>query len=155
MYQGREKYSLIASFGTGDWSINTNDATGDFAGWVDANVRSRRSLDVLNGVTTPRGSTDRSDPDTWLRLTPDGLVEATAGNALLEARVDVDLGGSFALGADRTGAVRMLVGGRPENVAYRIVDGRLEVIAGPGSYATLGDFLAWARQQYASGEGMR
>ncbi len=34
MYEGREVYSIIAAFGVGDWSTNTNDATGDFAGWV-------------------------------------------------------------------------------------------------------------------------
>lgn len=156
MYEGGERYSFMSlTDGGTSLSTTTHYATGDFAGWVDGVARTQRTLDVLNGVTASTSSTDRSDPDSWLMLTPDGLVAATRGNVLLEARVDVDLGGDFARDADRTGAVRMLVGGRPENVAYRIVDGRLEVIAGPGSYATLGDFLAWARQQYASGEGMR
>src|SRR5690606_33900893 len=81
MYQGREKYSLIASFGAGDWSINTNDATGDFAGWVAVNVATQQTLDVANGVTPSAG--DRSDQP-WLVLDADGEI-ATARSSVVIA----------------------------------------------------------------------
>jgi hypothetical protein len=160
IYQGVEKYVLIATTadGTGS-STHLNDATGDFPGWVADKVRLQQGLDVANGDAGAPGSADTgasADPSSWLRLDPDGQVEA-AGNGIeiLEARVGVDLGDAFARPGDRTGAVRLLVGGRPEHVAYRVVDGRLEVIDGPGSFDSLDAFIAWARQQYASGTGLR
>ncbi|WP_416954591.1 hypothetical protein ACNKF0_20220 [Nocardioides sp. T5] len=155
VYQGVEQYSLIATTADGSVSTHTNSASGDFTGWLAAKVQLQQGLDRANGVTGAPASADSTDPGTWLRLDDRGLVTATEGNVLLEVRVDVDLGDSFALGADRTGAARMLVAGRPEHVAYRVVDGRLDVISGPGSFDSLDAFLTWARQQYASGEGMR
>ena len=153
MYQGRERYSLIASFGPGDWSINTNEATGDFAGWVAANVRNQQTLDVLNGVSTATG--DTSDQP-WLALGAGGQVEAArSGVVLAEVRADVDLGESFSAGSTRAGVVRLLVDGRPELAAYRVIDGTLDVVRAPGSFDSMSAFITWARQQYASGEGMR
>lgn len=153
MFKGREKYSLVVRHADGGTSMGTNDASGDFAGWLEGRVASQRSLDVLNGVTDgPPGAP--ADPSRWLRLQGDGDVVGAKGVALLEVDADPDLA-DFALGADRTGAVRVLVDERPRFAAYRVIDGELEVIAAPGSFDSMSAFLEWARQQYASGEGMR
>jgi hypothetical protein len=155
IYLGSEKYSFLSLTQDGSsLSTTTHDATGDFAGWVSGVVATERTLDELNGVTAPTAGAPPA-PDTWLTLGPDGAVEASAGNVLLEVRAHVDLGDGFAQGATRTGALRMLVGGVPQHAAYRVVDGRLDVIAGPGRFDSLDAFVAWARKQYASGEGMR
>ena len=109
---------------------------------------------MANGVTPPDDAAPL--PDTWLKLGADGgVVAGTSGVRLLVERSDVDLGGGFALGAERTGVARLTVHGVLEHVAYRVVDSRLEVIPGNGRFATLQDFIAWARSQYASGQGLR
>lgn len=152
---GVERYSLLTAEADGSsTSTSTVDASGDFAGWLDGAVRTQRTLDVANGVTPAEG-TERL-PDTWLQLGPDGQVAAGGpGVVLLSNRADVDLGTSFALGAERTGVARLSVDGVLEYVAYRVIDSRLEVIPGNGRFDTLQDFIAWARDQYASGEGLR
>lgn len=105
MYEGREQYSLMAYFSDGGTSTSTVDATGDFAGWLEAAVGSQRFLDDANGVNAP---SDRSNPDQWLQLGPEGEVEAAGPNVVLvEVRVDVDLGEDFARGTDRTGVTRL------------------------------------------------
>ena len=157
IYQGREQYSLIASFGPGDWSINTNDATGDFAGWVDANVQSQRALDAMNGVVGSAGTDGGADPATWLELGPDGAapVPTRPGVVPVEFRADVDLGVGFAPTGATTGVVRLMVDGESRMAAYRVIDGQLDVISGPGRFDSLAAFITWARGQYESGEGMR
>lgn len=152
---GVERYSLLTAEADGSsTSTSTVDASGDFAGWLDGAVRTQRTLDVANGVTPAEG-TERL-PDTWLQLGPDGQVVAGGpGVVLLANRADVDLGTSFGLGAERTGVARLAVDGVLEYVAYRVIDSRLEVIPGNGRFDTLQDFIAWARDQYASGEGLR
>jgi hypothetical protein len=154
MYEGRERYSLMTLVDNAtSSSASTVDATGDFAGWLDGAVRSQRSIDVRNGVTPSSG--DTSDGP-WLALTPDGEVEAShPGTVLVEVRTDVDLGAGFSTGADQTGVVRLVVDGRSEFAAYRVIGGQLEVIPGGGSFDSLDSFVDWARGQYASGEGMR
>ncbi len=153
MYAGREKYSLIASFGPGDWSINTNDATGDFAGWVAANVRNQQTLDAANGVTPSAG--DAGD-QAWLVLDADGAITtARSSVVIVEQRTSVDLGENFSAGATSAGVVRLLVDDRSEYAAYRVIDGSLDVIAAPGRFDSMSAFITWARGQYASGEGMR
>ena len=153
MYEGREVYSIIAAFGVGDWSTNTNDATGDFAGWVATNVRNQQTLDVANGVTPSSGET--SDQP-WLVLDGSGNVStARPGVVITQQRAGIDLGESFGAGATATGVVRLLVDGRSEFAAYRVIDGTLDVIPAPGSFASMAAFIDWARQQYASGSGMR
>ena len=154
MFEGREKYSLLVRQPDGGTSMGTNDATGDFAGWLDGRVESQRTLDVLNGVTNGPPSTTQTDPSAWLRLQPDGKVVGADGTVLLEVDADPDLG-TFSLGADRSGAVRVLVDERARFAAYRVIDGDLEVIAAPGSFDSMTAFVSWAREQYASGEGMR
>ena len=150
-FEGREKYSLMAYFPDGGTSTSTNDSTGDFSSWLDQAVRTQHTLDVANGVTPSTG--DASDGP-WLVLR-DGRVETTrSGIVITEERVGVDLGASFADGATRTGAVRLVVDGRIEYAAYRVVGGELDVVSG-GSFDSLPAFLDWAREQYASGQGMR
>ena len=154
MFEGREKYSLLTRNPDGDTSMGTNDATGDFAGWLDGRVASQRYLDVANGVTGAPPTTTDTDPARWLRLRPDGDVVAGEGAVLLEVRATADLG-DFALGADRAAAVRVLVDEVARFAAYRVVDGSLEVVAAPGSFDSMSAFVDWARVQYSSGEGMR
>lgn len=154
MFHGREKYSLLTRDVGGGTSMGTNDATGDFAGWLAGRVASQRSLDGLNGITDGPPGTPETDPSRWLRLQEDGDVVAAGGAVLLEVDADPDLG-DFGLGADRTGAVRVAVDERARFAAYRVVDGRLEVVAAPGSFDSMTAFVRWAGEQYASGEGMR
>ncbi|MFC0222366.1 hypothetical protein [Nocardioides zeicaulis] len=152
-FEGREQYSLMTSHVEGtSTSTATVDATGDFPGWLDQAVRTQRTLDVANGVTPAAGS----DDGPWLELGADGSVEAARAGVLIEeVRSGVDLGPSFADGADGTGAVRLRVDGSTEHAAFRVVDGVLDVVPGGGRFASMDAFLAWARAQYASGSGMR
>ena len=153
MYEGREVYSIIAAFGVGEWSINTNDATGDFAGWVATNVRNQQTLDAANGVTPSSGGTN---DQRWLVLDGSGNVStARPGVVITEQRPGVDLGESFGAGATATGVVRLLVDGRSEFAAYRVIDGTLDVIPAGGTFDSMAAFIDWARGQYASGAGMR
>lgn len=151
---GQERYSLMTADTEGGTSTSTVEATGDFAGWLDGAVRTQRTLDVANGVPASEGA--QSLPDTWLTLGSDERVVAgSPGVVVLATRPDVDLGAAFSRGADRTGVVRLSVDGVLEYAAYRVVDSRLEVIAGNGRFGTLQDFVTWARSQYASGQGLR
>lgn len=152
MFEGREQYSLMAAFPSST-STMTNDASGDFEGWLAGVVATQRTLDVANGVTRESGE---PSPDEWLVVGPDGKVRAATGRVeVLELREGVDLGDSFASGADRTGAVRLKVDGDPISAAYRVTGGILEVIPGGGRFTSLDAFVTWARSQYASGQGMR
>lgn len=153
MFKGREHYALIARFGDDSSSSMYNTATGDFEGWLAGQVQSQATLDSANGVIPSSGS---ADPRGWLRLTEDGEVESTRSDiVIVETRVDVDLGEGFAQDSDRAGAVRLIVDGESRVAAWRVVDGTLEVISGPGRFDSLTAFIGWARQQYASGQGMR
>jgi len=154
MFEGREKYVLMTRTPDGSTSVGTNYASGDFAGWLAGRVESQGSLDVLNGVTDGPPGEPETDPSRWLRLQKDGDVVGAGDVVLLEVDSEPGLG-DFGLGADRTGAVRVLVDERTRFAAYRVMGGELEVIAGPGSFDSMSAFIAWARQQYASGEGMR
>jgi hypothetical protein len=154
MFEGREKYSLLTRYPDGGTSMGTNDATGDFAGWLDGRVESQRTLDVRNGVVDGPPATLETDPSRWLRLQGDGGVVGAEGVVVLEVDANPDLAG-FALGTDRTGVVRVLVDERARFAAYRVIDGELEVVAAPGSFDSMSAFLQWARDQYSSGEGMR
>jgi hypothetical protein len=152
MFEGREKYSLMAAF-PDSTSTMTNDASGDFEGWLAGVVASQRTLDAANGVTRQSGE---PTPDEWLALGPDGQIRSSDSRvSVVELRDDVDLGDSFSAGADRTGVVRLRVDGEPVFAAYRLADGLLEVIPGGGRHNSLDAFVTWAREQYASGQGMR
>jgi len=153
-FEGREKYSLLTREPDGGTSMGTNDATGDFAGWLEGRVESQRTLDVANGVVDEPPAAPETDPSNWLRLQGDSSVVGAKGVVVLEVDADPDLG-DFALGADRTGAVRVLVDERARFAAYRVINGELDVVAAPGSFDSMTAFLSWARQQYSSGEGMR
>lgn len=155
MFEGREHYSLLVLHPDGGTSMGTNDATGDFPGWLAGRVATQRSLDVANGVLDSPPATPSSDPSSWLTLQPDGDVVPGPGVVLLEEDASPRLGDVFAPAGARTGAVVVLVDERPQYAAYRVVDNTLDVVAGPGSFDSLSAFLGWAREQYASGEGMR
>ncbi|GAA1915242.1 hypothetical protein [Nocardioides hwasunensis] len=154
-FRGRETYSLMALTGTDSSSTISARATGDFPGWLASTVATQRSLDEANGVGGADGTSDGDGADGWLRLDADGKVEAArSGVVVVEQRTSVDLA-DFDRGAEASGVVRLVVDGDARVAAYRVLDSRLEVISGPGHFATLTDFVDWARQQYASGEGMR
>lgn len=151
-FEGREQYSLMAAFPSST-STMTNDASGDFEGWLAGVVASQRTLDEANGVTRQSGT---PSPDEWLALGPDGQVRpATDRVEVLEVRDGVDLGETFAAGTDRTGVVRLRIDGGTICAAYRLAGGVLEVIPGGGRFTSLDSFVTWARAQYASGQGLR
>ncbi|MCY7399555.1 MAG: hypothetical protein LH477_01095 [Nocardioides sp.] len=153
MYEGREQYSLMAYFADGGTSTSTVDNTGDFAGWLEGAVGTQAFLDDANGVTSP---SDQAVPDPWLRLDGAGQVAVAGDNVVLvEVRTQVDLGADFSRDTDRTGVVRLLVDGQPEFAAYRVTGPRLEVITPSSRFDSLSAFVAWARLQYGSGQGMR
>lgn len=153
IYQGVEKYTLLVTDHDGTASsMHTNTASGDFPGWLAGKVELQRGLDAANA-----GSPDVvvETADSWLTLGEDGSVDAATPFVSVRQSREVDLGGSFALDADRTGVARLQVAGLPEFVAWRVVDDELEVVYGGGRFESLDAFVDWARQQYASGEGMR
>lgn len=152
MFRGREKYSLLVRHSDGGTSMGTNDATGDFAAWLEGRVASQHSLDVSNGVTGPMGTIA---PDDWITVGADGAVLPDDDAVeVLGARDDLDLG-DFALGAEQAGIARLRVGDRPQVVIYRIVDGPLEVIPLGDWVGPLQVLSGVVREEYASGEGMR
>ena len=153
MFRGREKYSLLTRDVDGATSMGTNDATGDFAGWLAGRVASQR---VIDGTADPAGPSVLESPDEWLSIGPDGGIEsATPFVAVTEVREGADLVGSFATGSDRAGLARLQVTGMVQYVAWRVLAGDLEVVPAPGSFDSMTAFVAWAGEQYGSGEGMR
>ena len=153
MFRGREKYSLLTRDVDGATSMGTNDATGDFAGWLAGRVASVRALD---GTADSAGSSVLETPDKWLSVGPDGSIEsATPFVAVMEVREGADLVGSFATDTDRAGLARLQVTGTVRYVAWRVLAGDLEVVPAPGSFDSMAAFVRWAGEQYASGEGMR
>jgi hypothetical protein len=152
MYE-TEYYSLLTAHPDDSSSMTTVRATGDFDGWLDQAVRSRTTLDVANGVTPSSGDTSGQP---WLVLDGSGNVAtARPGVVISEQRAGVDLGESFGAGATETGVVRLVVDGRSEFAAYRVIDGTLDVIPAGGTFDSMAAFIDWARGQYSSGAGMR
>ena len=153
MVDGQEQYALLTAYPSDDSSTMNVLRTGDFDGWLAQAVRTQQTLDVQNGVT-PSSGDSRDQP--WLVLDDQGgLTAARPGIVVTEQRTSVDLGESFATGATRTGVVRLLVDGRSEFAAYRVIDGTLDVIPGGGSFDSMSAFISWAREQYSSGAGLR
>ena len=153
MFHGREKYSLLTRDEDGGTSMGTNDATGDFAGWLEGRVASQR---VVDGTGDSAGPSVLESPDEWLSIGPDGSIEsATPFVAVMEVREGADLVGSFATDSDRAGLARLQVTGMAQYVAWRVLAGDLEVVPAPGSFDSMTAFVGWAGEQYASGEGMR
>ena len=152
MMDGKEQYALLTVYPDGS-SGNVVWKTGDFAGWLAGAVRSQQTLDIANGVTPSSGDTGDQP---WLVLDADGGISAARpGIVINEQRTSVDLGESFASGATRTGVVRLIVDGRSEFAAYRVIDGTLDVVPAGGSFASMNAFIDWAREQYSSGAGLR
>lgn len=152
MYE-TEYYSLLTAHPDDSSSMTTVRATGDFDGWLDQAVRSRTTLDVANGVTQSSGDTSGQP---WLVLDGSGdVATARPGVVISEQRAGVDLGESFGAGATETGVVRLVVDGRSEFAAYRVIDGTLDVIPAGGTFESMAAFIDWARGQYSSGAGMR
>ena len=153
MMDGKEQYALLTVYPVDDTSAMSVMATGDFAGWLAGAVRSQQTLDVANGVTPSSGDTSGQP---WLVLDGSGNVAtARPGVVITEQRAGVDLGESFGSGATATGVVRLLVDGRSEFAAYRVIDGTLDVVPAGGTFDSMAAFVDWARGQYASGSGMR
>ena len=105
------------------------------------------------------GPGDSGWPDT-LRLTDQGTVIASPGSEVLQRSDDPALGESFAPAGAPTGAalVRAAEDGVAYFVVWRVIDGKLDVITTPPddvTGATFQELLAYARSQYASGEGLR
>ena len=156
MYEGEERYSFMSLTRDGtSLSTTTHAATGDFPGWVAGVAETERTLDEMNGVRGSGGA-DAADASTWLELGPRGTpVPTRPGVVATEVRADVDLGAGFAPPGATTGVMRLVVDGTSRVAAYRVIDGQLDVISGPGRFESLSAFITWARGQYASGEGMR
>lgn len=118
---------------------------GGFRAWVDEQVR-------LAG--DPTGSRQP------LRLTGDGEVVATAETEVVQRTDDPRLGEGFAPAGATTGAaiLRSEAADTSWFVVWRVVDGRLDVIATPPRDtvgATFDELLTAAQARYASGEGPR
>jgi hypothetical protein len=97
-------------------------------------------------------------PET-LTLTDALEVVATQGTEILQRTDDPRLGETFAGPGDPTGAaVVRAPDGQSYFVVWRVVDGELDVITTPPVDvvgATFSEMLAYARFQYADGEGLR
>lgn len=152
MKDGKEQYGLLLVF-PGSSSALYVWKTGDFAGWLAQAVRDQSALDVLNGVTPP--GSDTSDMP-WLALGADGdVLAARPGVTIVELRTDVDLGGTFGMGATSAGVVRLVVDGRSEFAAYTVRGGQINVEPAGGTFESMDAFIDWASAQYATGDGMR
>ncbi len=84
----------------------------------------------------------------------------TPGTTVHNRTDDPQLGDSFAEPGTPTGAAVVSVEGDEKSyfVVWRVVDGELDVITTPPNEvtgATFQQLLAYARSQYASGEGLR
>ena len=111
---------------------------------------------VAEQVDTDAGS---GWPDTF-ELDGRGQVVPTAGTRVVNRTDDPQLGPDFAAPEDATGAAVVSVAGEEGNyfVVWRVIDGTLDVITTPPTF--VGDrpfdaLLTDARDQYASGEGLR
>lgn len=154
MVDGREQYALVTAYPNDGMSAMNVQRTGDFEGWLAQAVRSQRTLDVANGVTDSTG--DDSGGQSWLALNTAGdITSPRPGIVIVEQRTDVDLGESFSMNATAAGVVRLLVDGRSEFAAYRVIGGTLDVVPAGGTFDSMSAFIEWAREQYASGSGMR
>jgi hypothetical protein len=105
---------------------------------------------VANGVTSPDGA---PDPATWLQVV-DGGLEPGPGVVVVELR-EAELGAGFGAGSWQSGVARLDVDGQEQYAAYRAFGTLVEVVPGPRGFASLDDFERYARQQYASGAGLR
>ena len=98
-------------------------------------------------------------PDTF-RLDDQGRVVPTAGTRVANRTDDPQLGPEFAPPGATTGAAVVSVAGEEGSyfVVWRVIDGTLDVITTPPDDivgATFEELLTFARDQYASGEGLR
>ena len=157
MFEGREKYSLLDRYPDGGTSMGTNDATGDFAGWLEGRVASQRYLDVSNGVTgaPPDHHGDRS---VALAAPPARRRRrGRQGRAVAVLEVSADAGPGRLRRRAPTRRRRCACSWTTASAVRRLPRRRrqLEVVAAPGSFDSMSAFLTWAREQYASGEGMR
>ncbi len=106
-----------------------------------------------SGSTTVNGGW----PET-LVLGKGGQVVAAAGAEVLQRTDDPRLGDGFAPSGTPTGAALVVVEGTSYFVVWRVVDGTLDtVVTPPGDVvgATFQELLTYARDQYASGGGLR
>lgn len=146
-WQGDRVWTIVeitprgASYGT---SVPSN-GWASFADWV----ADQSGSTVVNGGW----------PDTVV-LDPDGQVVAASGAEIRQRTDDPQLGDDFAPPGTPTGAALVVVESSPPDyfVVWRVVDGELDVIVVPPQDvvgATFQELLAYARSQYASGEGLR
>lgn len=98
-------------------------------------------------------------PETFA-LDDQGRVVPTNGTTVLDRTDDPRLGAAFAPAGATTGAAVVTVAGDETSyfVVWRVIDGTLDVLTTPPddvTGATFEELLAYARSQYASGEGLR
>ena len=112
-------------------------------------------------VADQAGTTiERNGWPATVRLTAEGSVVPADGAEVLQRTDDPRLGDSFAPPGTPTGAALVRPAGEDQAyfVVWRVLDGTLDVLTTPpfevvGS--TFPELLAFARSQYASGEGLR
>jgi hypothetical protein len=145
-FQGAETWLILDWKGNPEGSISATSALaeqptgGTFAQWVEDQVAAKE---------------DKSAG--YVRFTDDGSLVSTHGVEIVEQRVRPDLPANFAP-AGSTTAAALLQGpdGKKWWVLVRDFDG-LDTIGVPFRTGgpTMDDFLAFARQKYVSGEGLR
>ncbi len=150
-YQGQESWLLLTWAQDRDGGQSASGAgmsevpaDGSFRAWVDEQVRL---------AVTPKPEDDSAG---YLDFADDGSLVASHGVEILEQAHPIRLK-DFTLGDEPTGAA-LLQGpdGKKWYVVVRDVDG-VEVIAVPFKTGgpNLAAFLDYAREKYASGEGLR
>jgi hypothetical protein len=144
-YEGSRSWTII-ELRNGETSYSESEPSNGWASFAD-------------WVADQVGAAASGWPRT-LRLADDGRVVASRGSEILQRTDDPRLGPSFAPPGTPTGAalVRAAEDGVGYFVVWRVLDGELDVITTPPRDvvgASWPELLAYARSQYASGEGLR
>ena len=148
--EGTRKWILVAS--DGDGAISSHDSEPTASGiesWLPGVVDLQRGLDDMNGDPSTPDAPDPVSFDRGEHLAP------APGVRIHEQVASPDLGPDFASAGARTAAARITSEAGERYVVVREVDGVTDVIARSGRFDTLADFVAFAKEQYADGSGLR
>lgn len=144
-----ERMWVVVDLGKNGYGMSSSTPSNGWASFEDY------VADQVDGQT---GGED-GWPNT-MELTTDGRVVPTEGTTVRNRTDDPQLGPDFAPAGATTGAAVVTVAGDHHSyfLVWRVVDGELDVLTTPPDEvtgATFDELLAYARAQYASGEGLR
>ncbi|MBM7517607.1 hypothetical protein [Nocardioides nitrophenolicus] len=140
------------------WYLLDHTVDGGGASWDPAGSRHPRFEQWLDDMVDLQRGTE---PEGYVAFAADGTLTPGVGVRILRQWPDQDLRGlpGFAAPGDRTAVAKVVVDGRVAFVLARQTGGgptdAIPVDAERLPEPTLAAFLAYARERYASGEGLR